>query len=272
MRSRVPVLTYHSTYISGDAYEANDHVALARDLEIIASLGLRVCPLRDVVRAVETGNFSDVSNCVALTFDDGSDFDFHDLPHPTWGSQRGMLGILKDAAATGRHPTLETTSFAIASPDARCELDARELIGAGWWNDDWWAAAEKTGLMRIESHSWDHNQASLRSTRTSAPRGSFQIVDEGEADAEIRMASDYVRTRRGRLDPVLFAYPYGDVSEYLATEYFPRGAAVHGVRAAFDIDGAPVGPGADIWRLPRYVFRCHWSDEDGLRRILGECR
>lgn len=272
MRRQVPVLTYHATYISGAAYEDNDHVALVRDLETIAALKVRICPLRDVVRAVETCNFSDVSGCVALTFDDGSDFDFHDLPHPTWGKQRGMLGILRDAAATGSHATLEATSFAIASPDARSELDRKELIGSGWWNDDWWEKAEQTGLMRIESHSWDHNQISLGSTSTSARRGSFQIVDENDADAEIRMASDYVRARRGRTDSVLFAYPYGDVSEYLATEYLPRGVDVHGVRAAFDIAGAPVSSGADIWRLPRYVFRCHWNDEEGLRRILGECR
>lgn len=272
MHRHVPVLTYHATHISGDDYERNDHIALARDLVTIAGLGFRVCPLRDVVRAVETGDFADVSRCVALTFDDGSDFDFHDLPHPTWGTQRGMLGILKDGLAAGGQRNLEATTFAIASPEARSELDRKELIGAGWWNDDWWGEAERTGLLRIESHSWDHNQASLAVTRTSAPRGTFQVVTEAEADAEIGMASAYVRARRGREESVLFAYPYGDVSAYLADEYFPRGTSLHGVRAAFTTEGAPVSSGADIWRLPRYVFRCHWNSEDGLRRILDECR
>lgn len=272
MHRHVPVLTYHATYISGEDYARNDHVALARDLETIAELGLRVCPLREVVLAVETGDFSAVAGGVALSFDDGSDFDFHDLPHPGWGMQRGMLGILKDSVATGSHRTLEATAFAIASPEARNELDRKELIGAGWWGDEWWAEAEHTGLLRVESHSWDHNQASLAITGTSAPRGTFRILEEADAEAEIRAASDYLRARRGRDEPVLFAYPYGDVSAYLADEYFPRGTSVHGVRAAFTTASAPVSCGDDIWRLPRYVFRCDWNSEDGLRRLLGECR
>jgi hypothetical protein len=239
---------------------------------LIANLGLRVCPLSEVVKAVETNDFEDVAGCVALSLDDGSDFDFHDLPHPTWGKQRSTLGILKDAAETGLHPTLEATSFTIVAPEARRELDQKEMIGAGWWNDDWWPAAEQTRLLRIENHSWDHNQASLDTTKTTAARGTFQLTDRAEADAEIRAASEYLRMVRGRSDPVLFAYPYGDVSEYLATDYFPRGVDAHGVRAAFTTEGVPVTAGMDIWRLPRFVFRCHWKTQDDLRRILGAAR
>ena len=272
MKPHVPILTYHATYVAGAAYALNDHVALAHDLQTIAALGLRICPLRDVAQAVESGDFGSVAGCVALTFDDGSDFDFRDLPHPTWGVQRGMLGILADEAAAGKSPTLEATAFVIASPAARREIDRKELIGEGWWNDDWWPRAERTGLLRIESHSWDHNQASLERTSTTAPRGTFKIRDEAEADAEIRAASEYVRERRGRGGSVLFAYPYGDVSSYLADEYFPRVGATHGVRAAFTTEAAPVSPGANRWRLPRYVFRCDWNSEEGLRRILDECR
>lgn len=267
---RVAVLSYHPMHISGSSYEDNDHVALALDLELITRANLRVCPLRDVVRAVETGDFKAVEGCVAITFDDGSDFDFHDLPHPTWGVQRGMLGILQDAASTGRHPTLEATSFSIVSPEARNELDRKEMIGEGWWNDDWWPAAERTGLLRIESHSWDHNNASLDATKTSAPRGTFQLASEADADAEIRAANDYLCATRGRPGPVLFAYPYGDASDYLASEYFPLGSHVHGVRAAFTTDGAPVTAGADIWRLPRYMCGYHWKSPAELQRILQD--
>ncbi|QJR09467.1 hypothetical protein DSM104443_00511 [Usitatibacter rugosus] len=259
-------------HISGASYEDNDHVALARDLELIADLHLRVCPLSDVVVAVETGDFRDVEGCVAITFDDGSDFDFHDLPHPTWGVQRGMFGILQDAARSGQHPTLEATTFTIVSPDARQELDRKEMIGKRWWNDDWWPAAERSGLLRVENHSWDHNNASLDATQTTATRGTFRITEQAEADAEIRVASEYLCVARGRPGPVLFAYPYGDASDYLATEYFPRGSAAHGVRAAFTTEGVAVTPGADLWRLPRYMCGHHWKSQDELKRILDDCR
>lgn len=62
------------------------------------------------------------------------------------------------------------------------------------------------------------------------------------------------------------------MGDYLATEYFPRGLDVHGVRAAFATEGIPVSPGMSIWRLPRYVFRHHWKTQDDLRHILGACK
>jgi hypothetical protein len=183
-----------------------------------------------------------------------------------------MFSILVAASRTGRHPTIEATSFAIISPDARRELDEKVMIGARWWNDDWWPAAEASGLLRIENHSWDHNHECLAQTRVAAPRGTFELSDAAQADAEIRAASDYLCTVRRRSAPVLFAYPYGDASDYIAREYLPRGSLVHGVRAAFTTDGMPVSRGADRWRLPRYVFRAHWKSEAELRQILRGSR
>lgn len=146
------------------------------------------------------------------------------------------------------------------------------MIGAQWWNDDWWAAAEGSGLLRIENHSWDHNHESLRRTEATCPRGTFRLERRDEADAEIRDANDYLLTTRMRAGPALFAYPYGEASEFLAREYFPRGTDVHGIRAAFTTDGIPITRRADRWCLPRYVFRSHWDTEAELRRILRECR
>jgi peptidoglycan/xylan/chitin deacetylase (PgdA/CDA1 family) len=263
----VPILTYHAMNVSGDSYESNDHVALAQDLEALTRRGIRVVPLLDVVTALEGGNLESLRNCAALTFDDGSDFDFRDLPHPKWGIQRSMLNILRDAKAGGGQPTLEATSFVIASPEARAELDRTCMVGKGWWNDDWWRAAEATGLMRIESHSWDHNHDTLRKTVADAPTGTFHLQTRREADEEIARASEFVIEKRGRAGGVLFAYPYGEYSDFLAREYFPH-EATHRVRAAFTTEPAPVNAGCDPWRIPRFVFGAHWRTPGDFERLL----
>jgi hypothetical protein len=272
MPLRIPVLAYHAMHVSGNSYEDNDHVAFARDLEIIAGLGLRVCPLTEIVSAVERDDLGAVAGCVGITFDDGSDFDFRDLPHPSWGDQRSIFSILWGASRTGRHPTLEATSFTIVSPEARRELDVKCMIGMQWWNDDWWAVADASGLLRIESHSWDHNHECLTASRATASRGTFKLANDAEANAQIRDANAYLCDRRGRHGAVLLAYPYGDASDYITREYMPQGMNVHGIRAAFTTEGKPISRGADRWQLPRYVFRSHWKSEGDLERILRECR
>lgn len=269
----VPVLAYHAMNVAGTDYATNDHVAFAADLEHLDRLGLRVVPLADVVRAVVEGRLGELKGCVALSLDDGADFDARDLPHPSWGPQRGMLGVLRDFRArrpAGSQAGLHATSFAIVSPQARAALDRQQMIGCRWWNDDWWREAEASGLMSVESHSWDHNQDTLERTATTAPRGAFDLVSRDEADAEIAQATRYLRERRGRAGDVLFAYPYGRASEFLAREYFPDASAAHGVVAAFTTDGKPVTAGASRWRLPRFVFGWHWKSGDELERLLAD--
>lgn len=255
-------------HISGSSYEDNDHVALESDLATVARLGLKVVPLAAVVDALLEDNLAALGGTVALTFDDGSDFDYHDMLHPSCGPQRGMFNILRDAAIA-QETAIEATTFVIVSPDARRELDRNLMIGKGWWNDEWWAAADASGVMRVESHSWDHNHDHLAATVASAPRGAFDLATFEDADAEIRMASEYLRRRRGRAGPVMFAYPYGPASDYLADEYFPSHPE-SGVVAAFTTEGAPVSHGADRWRLPRYVCGWHWKSPAQLEAILKE--
>lgn len=270
----VPVLTYHAIDVAGTDYATNDHVAFAADLELLHARGARIVPLAEVARAAVEGRLDRLSGCVALSLDDGADFDAYDLPHPAWGPQRGMLGILRDFRA--RHgaqaqPGLHATAFAIVSPQARAELDRHHLVGCGWWNDGWWREAEATGLMAVESHSWDHNQATLEHTVATAPRGAFALATREEADAEIAQATRYLRDRRGRAGDVLFAYPYGPASDFLADEYFPDPAATHGVYAAFTTGGDPVSPGVSRWRLPRFVRGWHWKSPEELDSLLDAC-
>jgi len=260
--------------VAGTDYAANDHAAFVADLEILHASGARIVPLAEVAAAAIEGRLEALAGCVALSLDDGADFDAYDLPHPAWGPQRGMLGILRDFRA--RHgpaaqPGLHATAFAIVSPQARARLDRGHMLGCGWWNDGWWREAEATGLMAVESHSWDHNQSTLEVTVATAPRGTFALATREEADAEIAQATRYLRDRRGRGGHVLFAYPYGPASDYLADAYFPDPGAQHGVHAAFTTDGAPVSPGVSRWRLPRFVCGWHWRSPGELEALLARC-
>ena len=75
---RVPVLAYHSNNIAGNDYADNDHVALAHDLRLIHRRGLRIVSLARVVDALlGAAPEASVENAVALSFDDGSWFDWH---------------------------------------------------------------------------------------------------------------------------------------------------------------------------------------------------
>ena len=273
-RAAVPVLTYHGTRVGGPDPATNDHVALAADLERLHALGVRVVSLAELARALVEGRLGSLRGCVALSLDDGSDFDARDLPHPAWGPQRAMLAILRDFRArhgVAAQPGLHATSFVIVSPEARVRMDRHELIGCGWWNDDWWREAEASGMMAVESHSWDHNQLTLERSATSAPRGGFAITDRADADAEIAQATRYLRERRGRGGEALFAYPYGPASDYLADEYFPDTSAGHGVYAAFTTGAKPVTAGTGRWRIPRFVCGHDWRSPDDLERLLADC-
>src|SRR6266480_4069826 len=156
MRSlmQVPVLAYHAARVSGDDYALNDHVAFFHDLRLLHRMGIRVVDLGNVVSRLHFGDL-DTDGCVAITFDDGTDFDYFDLPHPVWGTQRSMFNIMKDFVrefGPDAQPDLHATSFVIASPTARKELDRTCLVGRDWYTDDWWPAAIASGLMSIANH------------------------------------------------------------------------------------------------------------------------
>jgi peptidoglycan/xylan/chitin deacetylase (PgdA/CDA1 family) len=268
----VPILTWHAMHVDGPAYRENDHTAFRDDLEAIHRLGYRVVPLHEIASALVEGRLESLRGCVGLSFDDGSDFDFHDLPHPAWGPQRGIARILADFRArhgTAAQPTLHATTFVIVSPAAREELDRTCMIGCRWWNDDWWREAERGGLMAVESHSWDHNHESMAATATRAPRAGFQIENSAEADVEILQAAEVLRELRGRGGDVLLAYPYGDSSDFLRDDYLPRVGARHGIVAAFGAGGGCVTPSSSRWDIPRLVFGQDWATPEELEQLLA---
>ena len=270
----VPILTWHAMSVNGQDYPSNDHIGFREDLEWLHGAGLRVVSLSEIAAALREGRLGSLAGCVGLSLDDGSDFDARDLPHPSWGPQRSMLGILRDFRA--RHgeaaqPGLHATSFTIVSPQARGELDRTCMIGCRWWNDDWYRDAEASGLLAVESHGWDHNHASLAQTATRAPRGGFDVRDPREAQVEIGEAATLLRRLRGRAGEVLFAYPYGIVGDYLAEEWLPAHGDALGIPAAFGgSNGEPVREGISRWRIPRYVFGHHWKSPAELAALLRD--
>jgi peptidoglycan/xylan/chitin deacetylase (PgdA/CDA1 family) len=271
---RIPILTYHSMNIAGNGYLDNDHVALANDIRVATAAGYRIMPLHRVVAAwLERPHELRGEKIVALTCDDGGDFDYRDLPHPVAGLQRSMLNILLDFEARfpGAQPDLFLTSFVIVSPAARAALDKTCMIGRGWWNDDWWRPAHRTGRMGIGNHSWDHNHDTLADADFPAvKRGTFRSVDhEAVADRQIRLASDYLWRHAPNPSAALFAYPYGESNEYLVDEYFPAHGESLSIRAAFGDSPEPFTAASNRWRIPRYVFGRDWKGEADLLRILG---
>jgi len=268
---RVPILAYHATNVDGGAYATNDHVALAEDLRLIDALGYRVIPLTQVVDALLL-HTALPDRAIALTFDDGTDFDFHDRVHPTQGPQRSMLNVLRDFMdehGAARQPQLHATAFVVASPSARAELDRRSMVGAGWWGDAWWPKAVTSGLLDIGNHSWDHNHALVTQTLPRKAADTFASVDTSElADYQIRQAHDYIASKAPNAAADLFAYPFGETNAFLLREYLPSGPERTGVRAAFTTEPAFVTSGANRWALPRFVCGSAWKSSDALRELL----
>ena len=276
---RIPVLTYHSMAVHGNEYWNNNHTAFRDDLRTITRMGYRIVGADQVVarHSAQQGASWDSGKDVAITFDDGPDFDFHDLPHPTWGMQRSMLNLMKDfrtEVGVQAQPQLHATSFVIVSPDARQILDRTCMVGRDWWRDSWWQQALRSGLLGIGNHSWDHNHPTLPAAMSEERRrggGSFSVVDNFDAaEIQIAMASTFLHERAENPCAGLFAYPYGQSNDYLTREYLPQHGKRIGVRAAFSCAPMPVTEASNVWALPRYVCGDHWKSPEELAALLRD--
>jgi len=277
------VLTYHSHRVQGSGYAQNDHVALAADLVTVTRTGGRIVSLATLVDAIErqksgTAPPEAVATLVALTFDDGPEWDFADFVHPVLGPQRGFANVMQDFRQSdcgSAQPGLAATSFVIASPEARRVMESTfdaeyTFLTAGALNDDWWSPAIDTGLIAIANHSWDHLHPALESVAHSRQvRGDFgQVTDAADADAQIRAAMTYINTRTGGRAAPFFAYPFGHCNDYLADEYLPHDGRAMGLRAAFTTQPEVIDGAQSVWRLPRFTCGHHWRNPDELAAIL----
>lgn len=264
---RVPVLTYHSHRMDGPTYASNDHVRLAADLWLLHREGFQVVPLHWVAEWVVGLRDTLPPRSIALTFDDGVDFDYADFDHPTLGFQPSFLTILQRFAASVRdgQPTLEATSFVIASPDARRRIGGD---GPGRLSDGWWYAAQASGLIAIQNHSWDHRHAKVVGYLRS---GFGQVHGRASCELQVRLAGETIRRRAPSDRPLLFAFPYGRASAYLRHFYLPRFQGAHATLAAFSTACTYVTRGSNRWFLPRFSGPPRWPrtrSESSLVPIL----
>jgi peptidoglycan/xylan/chitin deacetylase (PgdA/CDA1 family) len=267
-----PILTYHSQNICGDDYAHNDHVALRDDLRVLLQAGRQVVPLDwllDVFDGSRTA--ADLAQAVVLTFDDGCDFDVRDLDYPGHGPQRSFAGIFADhIKASGNPPLrLHATAFVIANREARRVIDAGSLFGKGWISDDWWRDTDRHGLIAIENHGWDHNHPDLAHPDLAGKqRGRFHTVDtEAQCLQQVVAAAGAIEAVTGRW-PRYFAYPFGESSAWIRSEFFPHYTEAHGCRAALGTEPRPVTPASDRWNLPRYVCGRDWKSAQELLALI----
>jgi peptidoglycan/xylan/chitin deacetylase (PgdA/CDA1 family) len=261
---RARILTYHS---GNDL----DYRQMPDDLETVAAAGYRFVPLVALARAlVERGLHELPERVACLAFDDGIDADFVDLDHPHRGFQPSFRTIMRDFAR--RHPdaTVHATSFVIASPLARATIEERAMLGYPWMSDRWWQPALASGYFHIGNHSWDHLSVSLDTVAQRDNRkGTFRCVDcEADADAQIVKSRRLIEMIAPNPATVLFAFPYGEPSDYLVADYLPNAIERHGVLAAFGVGVEPVHASSNRWRLPRLVCGDDWKDAAGLRALL----
>jgi peptidoglycan/xylan/chitin deacetylase (PgdA/CDA1 family) len=278
------VLLYHSHRILGTTYESNDHIAFARDLLTIAETGCQIISLTSLVDLIRRKPLfermlANRRRYVALTFDDGPEYDAIDFDHPSFGHQRSFLGALQDFRAGGRaQREICATSFVIASPSARTimetEFDPHEtFLTEGSLSDRWWNPAIDSGMLSIANHSWDHLHPGLPTVAHSRQvKGNFREVDtEADADAQITDAFQYIQERTGGRATPYFAYPFGHYNDFLVNEFLPRRQR-HGMRAAFSTDGRAIDSITNVWCIPRFTCGLHWRAPDELAQILRDRR
>ena len=260
----VPILTYHSQNIAGNDYASNDRQALAADIQAISQAGLRVISLSDFVDWLSgnlPGGFA--RNSVVLTGDDAPIFDYEEVEYRDFGLQTPTRSILRNVNA---HITL----FAIASPQAREEIGEDALGNGSFMTNHWWGEADQSSWSAIENHGWDHCHPAV-----SEPVGGagtfFGVSDYESCDQQVNKAADSIAAVTGRR-PDLFAYPYGESSDFLRNTYFPELEREHRMRAAVSTIPEYASRNSNRWDIPRFICGRDWNSPEGFQKILDQAK
>jgi len=238
------------------------------------ALQVPILPLLTLVEALRTQRSHELpEHFICLSFDDGQDMDFVDVQHPVHGKQPSFASIMREAEHAGASP-VHATSFVIASPQARAQIQDREMLGFPWMSDQWWNAAVASGRFHIASHSYDHLNLSLDSVKQRDDvRNDFSSIDNYEdANWQIGKARELIETicpnPGSAAGSALFAYPFGHTSRYLLEEYWPRFAHEHQTIGAVTCEPSLVIAKTPCFEIPRLVFGMHWNAISELP-ILG---
>lgn len=264
-----PILTYHSQLLFGSDYATNSHLALREDLEQIAASGRQIISLRRLVDALcGADDGVDLDAVLCITFDDGPDFDWLDIEHPEHGWQASFARILREhgeAHAERQEPV--ASSFVIADAAARSAISRSAMQGHDWMHDHWWPAAQTSGLLQIESHGWDHRHDCLGDGSDPGLGHFHAVADEASCRQQIDEASASIALQVG-VRPQLFAYPYGQTSDYLRDHYLPRFEPRHGIHGAVSTEPGFCHRHSNRWFLPRFVHVAHWRSPEEFAAIL----
>ena len=267
------ILTFHSHNVSGNDYATNDHVALDATLTTLERLRIPVLRLADVARRLRAKTFDALpARFACITFDDGSDYDWRDMEFPGHGVQRSMFSILRSHSrkllGLAWVRRAHATTFVIASPDARREIAASALGDAALMSNAWWAQAQRSGLMDIGTHGWNHVHPAVSemASRPGLVEHFERIESADDARLQVDRAFDSIQATAGREAGLVFAYPYGQVSDFVAQRHLPA----HGrIIAAVAVEPRPLTAASDPWRIPRYVCGPDWSSDEGLEKLLS---
>jgi hypothetical protein len=178
------------------------------------------------------------------------------------------------ALARGLEFQAHATSFVIASPLVRAEIQEKEMLGYPWMSDRWWQPAVASGLLHLASHSYDHLSISASSVKQRLGiRGDFSQIDAFEdAEWQVRKARELIDfiAPNPAVAPgsALFAYPFGHVSRYLHDDYLPNHFATHGTMAAFTTEPALITQATSIFAIPRFVMGESWQTVSDLTWLV----
>lgn len=288
----IPVLLYHSHEFPAAApcTSANTAaVALEHDLATLHQEGFTVVPaywIAEWARGLRDASTLP-ARVVGITFDDGADFDWNDWTHPTCGLIKSFRRVLQEFKAA--HPELpwnspHASSFVIASPAARATISAFNNIPI---NDNWWYAANQSGIIEIYNHGADHDHSALQSTVYDSSFGAYIPVNgapaenrfyrtdtSAEAYHQVVTAAAFITGRTGAW-PDLFAYPRGegqpDKPDNFIHEWFVNNSPIHNTFAAFCLGESYVTRASPAYCLPRYSYLQSWASNPAFfRQILRE--
>src|SRR5690606_17795625 len=95
------------------------------------------------------------------------------------------------------------------------------------------------------------------------------IASATDCDVQVAKAGDFIQQKLNGLRPTLFAYPWGQASDYMLQEYMPGHQSRHQFRAGFSIEPHSVSKDDELWFLHRFVCGRDWKPPEELINLIS---